>query len=356
MMSSNQRSWRRIATEESFYIPEVAEAQHVLSKSVWDNLDMRKIERRTSPEAPLYRKLIDLEGERLLVMDQDDVAMQLLSLTTPGVQLFDPHTATRLAALVNDRLAELVSRHPTRFAGLAALAPQDPQGAVKEMERAIKDLKLHGFIINSHTQNEYLDLPKYWPILEAAEALDSAIYLHPRGPADTMAAPLADYGMEGAAWGYQIDAGTHAVRMILSGLFDRFPRLKIVLGHMGETIPFMLWRLDYFSPEGTARRNGKAASTLLPSEVFKRNFWITTSGMEFVPALKYAIEVLGAERIMWAVDYPFMPSAPAASFLDNADISDAERELIYHENAERLFRLPTGIAEATRQGEHCERE
>ena len=346
--ASSGPPWRRIATEESFYIPEVAAAQHALSKSLWDNLDMRKIERRTSLQSPLYQKLIDIDGERLRRMDADGVSMQLLSLTTPGVQIFDADTATTFAARVNDRLAEIVSCYPDRFGGLAALAPQDPARAVVEMERAIRDLNLHGFIINSHTGNEYLDLPKYWPILEAAEALDSAIYLHPRGPAGTMAAPLADYGMEGAAWGYQIDAGTHAVRMILSGVFDRFPRLKIVLGHMGETIPFTLWRLDYFSPEGTARRNGKSASTLLPSEIFKRNFWITTSGMEFGPALKYSIDVLGAERIMWAVDYPFMPSEPAANFLDEADISDAEKELIYHENAERLFRLPTGVAETAR--------
>ncbi len=335
------RPWRRIATEESFYIPEVAQAQHALSKSLWNNLDMRRIERRTSLQSPLYQKLIDLEGERLRSMDQEGVAMQLLSLTTPGVQLFDPDTATTLAALVNDRLAEIVSRHPTRFAGLAALAPQDPQRAVKEMERAIRDLKLHGFIINSHTNNEYLDLPKYWPILEAAEALDSAIYLHPRGPADTMAAPLADYGMEGAAWGYHIDAGTHAVRMMLSGLFNRFPKLKIVLGHMGETIPFNLWRLDYFSPEGTARRGGRASSTLMPSEIFKRNFWITTSGLEFGPALKYSVEVLGAQHVMWAVDYPFQPSGPAVKFMNDVDIADADKELVFHGNAERIFRLPS---------------
>ena len=334
-------AWRRIATEESFYIPEVGQAQHALSKSLWNNLDMRRIERRTNPRSPLYQKLVDFEGERLRCMDEDGVAMQVLSLTTPGVQLFDADTATTLATLVNDRLAEIVANHPSRFAGLAALAPQDPARAVKEMERAIRELKLHGFIINSHTNNEYLDAAKYWPILEAAEALDSAIYLHPRGPADTMAAPLADYGMEGAAWGYHIDAGTHAVRMILSGLFDHFPKLKIVLGHMGETIPFNLWRLDYFSPEGTARRNGKEPATLMPSEIFKRNFWITTSGMESVPALKYSVEVLGAERVMWAVDYPFQPSGPAARFMDDADISNEAKERVFHVNAERLFRLPS---------------
>ena len=170
---SGGRPWRRIATEESFYIPEVAAAQHALSKSLWDNLDMRKIERRTSLHSPLYQKLIDIEGERLRTMDADGVAMQLLSLTTPGVQIFDAETATTFAARVNDRLAEIVARNPDRFGGLAALAPQDPARAVVEMERAIRDLNLHGFIINSHTGNEYLDLPKYWPILEAAEALDS---------------------------------------------------------------------------------------------------------------------------------------------------------------------------------------
>ena len=147
--------------------------------------------------------------------------------------MFHVDTATALASLVNDRIAEAVRKHPARFAGLATLAPQDPKRAVAEMERAIQRLKLNGFIINSHTNNEYLDQQKFWPILEAAEGLDAPIYIHPRAPADGMAAPFRDYRLEAAVWGYGVEVGTHAVRLMMSGVLDRFPKLKVVIGHMG---------------------------------------------------------------------------------------------------------------------------
>jgi 5-carboxyvanillate decarboxylase len=143
-------------------------------------------------------------------MDETGVDMHLLSLTAPGVQMFDADTATDLASLANDRLAEVIARHPTRFAGLASFAPHSPIRAAKEMERAIRELKLNGFVVNSHTNGEYLDDPKYWPVLEAAEALDACIYIHPRGPSDGMAAPFRDYGMWAALWGYGVEVGTHA--------------------------------------------------------------------------------------------------------------------------------------------------
>jgi 5-carboxyvanillate decarboxylase len=205
-----------------------------------------------------------------------------------------------------------------------------------EMERAIDTLKLNGFIVNSHTEGVYLDDPRCWPILEAAEALRAPLYIHPRAPSDGMAAPFRDYRMEGAIWGYAVEAGTHALRLMLSGVLDRFPRLRIVLGHMGEALPFWLWRLDYMASPGSraALRN-----ELKPSEYIQRNFAITTSGVEDPLALRFCIDKIGVDHIMWAIDYPYQPTAPAVKFLETAALSDQERAQIAFRNAERIFRL-----------------
>jgi predicted TIM-barrel fold metal-dependent hydrolase len=354
--AARQKDFRRIATEEAWAIPEQREAIAALARSTWDNLDVRNLRGGSSggsgggaPRpatdggpmeatlAALGRRLLDTDGERLALMDRDGVAMHVLSLTSPGVQLFDATTAVSMARLANDRLAQVVARHPTRYAGLASFAPQDPKAAVREMERAVRELKLNGFIVNSHTNNEYLDEEKYWPILEAAEALDSALYIHPRSPADTMARPFSDYNMHAAIWGFQAETGTHAMRIILSGVLDRFPKLKIVLGHMGESIPYNLWRADHWYHY----RRGIQRSSLQPSDVFKRNFTITTSGVEDPHVLDYCLKWLGADRIMWAIDYPYEESGPATRFMDEAPIPDSDRRKIFHLNAERLFRLPS---------------
>ena len=328
---------RRIATEEAFSIPEHLAAMLTLSKSTWDTLDLRLPRRSAVPGAPLYKGLTDIEVDRLRGMDKDGVDMHLLSLTSPGVQMFDADLACEIATLANDRVAEVVKRHPTRFAALAAFAPQDPKRAVKEMERAVTKLKLNGFILNSHTNGEYLDNPKYWPILECAEALDRAIYIHPRCPSDQMAKPYGDYGMYTAMWGFQAEVSVHCLRMILSGLFERFPKLKIVIGHMGESIPFNLWRCDYIY--GVHKGWGDIPGNEKPSDVFKRNFWITTSGVEHTPALKYCIDVLGPDRVMWAIDYPYQPSKPATDWMNGADISAKDKDLVFHGNAERIFHI-----------------
>jgi predicted TIM-barrel fold metal-dependent hydrolase len=281
-------------------------------------------------------RLLDLDAGRFADMDANGVDVHLLSLTSPGVQMFDRATAVALARLSNDRLSEVVRRHPARFAGLASFAPQDPPAAAKEMERAIGTLKLNGFIVNSHTENGYLDEQRFWPILEAAEALGAPLYLHARAPSDGMAAPFRDYRMEGPAWGYGLETSTHAVRLMLSGVLDRFPRLRIVLGHIGEALPFWLWRLDYMASPGVraALRN-----RLKPSEYFRRNFAITTSGIEDPAVLRLGVEKIGIDNVMWAIDYPFQPTAPAVAFLESAPLSDDERARVAHANAERIFGL-----------------
>ena len=346
---------RKIATEEAFTIPEIAEATREIVRQGGINLDLKLLSliydpppASDPPARPgdrdalartLLPRLLDVEGARLAEMDRFAVDLHLLSLGVPGVQMFRPDVAAALARLANDRMSEVIRRHPTRFAGLAAFSPQDPAAAVKEMERAIRTLKLSGFLVNSHTDNLYLDDPRFWPILEAAEALDAPLYIHPRAPSDGMAAPFRDYRMEGSIWGYGMETGTHAVRLMLSGVLDRFPRLRIVLGHMGEALPFWLWRLDYMASPGSraALRNA-----LKPSEYVRRNFAITTSGLEDPLVLRLCIDKIGLERVMWAIDHPYQPTAGAVSFLETAALSAEEREAVAHGNAERIFRIAAG--------------
>lgn len=353
---------RRIATEEAWSIPEHLDGEAAIARSVWNNLDVEM--HRPRPETPhgvhprakgpshgLFDRLCDpaasrhTDNERLKQMDELDIDMHVLSLTSPGVQLFDANTAVSMAALANDRMAEIVHSRPTRFAGLASFAPQDPSRAAKEMDRAINKLGLNGFIVNSSTDNEYLDDHKFWEIFEAAEALDAAIYIHPRCPSDGMAQPFRGYDMGAALWGFACETGTHAVRLMLSGVFDRFPKLKIVLGHMGENIPYHLWRTDHWM----VRRRHDYPSKLTPQEIFRRNFFITTSGLgQFEPAdeleccknvLKYCIDTFGADHIMWAIDYPYEEMPPAVEFMNKVEIADADREKIYHGTAERVFHV-----------------
>lgn len=337
---------RKIATEEACSIPEVAAALGEVARAGGESLDLKLLDGiyNVPADAPgaLLAQLLDIDAGRLKDMDDNHVDMQLLGLTAPGVQVLEAGRAAKLAALANDRLAAAVRRHPARFAALGTFAPQDPVAAVNEMERAIGKLHLNGFIINSHTNNEYLDQQKYWPILEAAEALGAPIYIHPRAPSDGMAAPFRDYRLEAAVWGYGMEVGTHAARLMMSGVLDRFPRLKIVLGHMGEAVPFWLWRMDHM---GNPAR-GRSPQKLKPSEYFARNFAITTSGVEDPLALQFCIDKIGVDNIMWAIDYPYQPSAPAVAWIDAAPLSPQQREKICSLNAERIFRIAPPVQPA----------
>jgi len=335
--------FRKIATEEAFTIPEVAQALRDVMKGPLGSLDRALVGGIYNREAGygvhnFLDGLLDVEDRRLKQMDELGIDMHLLSLTAPGVQMFDADTACELAALANDRLAEIIARHPTRFAGLASFAPQSPRRAAREIERAIGTKKLNGLIVNSHTNNEYLDDPKYWPILEAAEANDACLYIHPRAPSDGLKGPLQEYGMDSAMWGYGVEVGTHVVRMMAAGVFDRFPKLKICIGHMGEAVHFWLWRVTFMSDR--AQKAGRAPKTRLTiDEYFRRNFVITTSGVEDPLALEFSIKKLGIDSVMWAIDYPYQPMAPALAFMENAPVSDEHRAKLYHGNAERIFHI-----------------
>ena len=332
---------RLIATEEAFAPVEYIEEYLKLTKGL-DTAPSRYLSIYYSrPEA--VRQLTDLDY-RLAEMDEFGVDMHLLSIASPGVQAFDAGLGTELAALANDRLAAAIAQHPTRFAGLAAIAPQDPARAARELKRGIRDLKLGGAIINSHTHGEYLDDPKFWPIFEAAVECDAPIYLHPTFPSEAMIGPYSNYGMMGALWGFGADASLHVVRMILAGVFDRFPSLKLVLGHLGEGLAFWLGRLDNryqnILGRGGLEPLGMIRLARLPSEYFRANFYITTSGMMSDPPLRFCLDMFGAARILFAIDYPFEQTAEAVPFIRRAPLDDASMRKITHENAEALFRIP----------------
>ena len=338
--------YRRIATEEAFSLPEVYEAMRGWAATAdpaepdqdfWDFV--------CTQDGPglhrVRRQLLDVEHERLEIMDANGVDVQLLSLTAPGVQTFPAAEGTALARLANDRLAELIGKHPGRFAGLASVAPQDPMAAAAEIGRAVTELKLNGVIINSHTGSEYLDEQKYWPLLEAAEALGAPIYLHPRSPAAPMAAAFKKYGLETGIWGFQADAGLHGLRLICGGVFDRFPRLRIVAGHLGEALPFWLYRLDYMHAATVKARRYESMKPIVrkPSEYLRSNVWVTTSGMAWAPAIMFCRDVLGADRVMYAMDYPYEYTPEEVTAQDALPVGAAAKKAFFQGIAEQVFSL-----------------
>ncbi|HJX04169.1 MAG TPA: amidohydrolase family protein [Dehalococcoidia bacterium] len=343
----------------------IAVEEHVLTQGYLDYLRSRKEwpKRETVPEdggkferewwAPdRYRKMPlgvptrieDLGQGRLKEMDEGGIDMQVLSLSFPGVEFFNAADAMAVSKIVNDRLAQAVKQYPQRFAAFATIAPQDPQGAAAELERAVKELGLKGVMVNGSVQGEYLDLKKYWPIFAKAEQLDVPIYIHPKMPAQDMIKPYMAYpGLTQAMLGFAADASLHAMRLILSGVFDKHPGLKIILGHLGEALPFWIWRMDSRWYE-VKKFDHDAAEYYkdfkkTPSQYFKENFYVTTSGMFWAPALEFVARVFGADRILFATDYPYESVEEAVTFMDNAQLSQEDKENIYHSNAQRLLKL-----------------
>ncbi|OGA45681.1 MAG: hypothetical protein A3G25_03935 [Betaproteobacteria bacterium RIFCSPLOWO2_12_FULL_63_13] len=284
---------------------------------------------------PLLARLTDLGAGRLAEMDRCGIEMQLLSLAGPGVEELDVSDGAVLARKTNDELARAIGANPDRFAGLATLAYADPKGAADELARCVKHLGFKGGKLNSHVVGEYLDQPKYWCLFEAAESLGVPLMLHPKDPLPGVLGTLSDYpGLTQAAWGFTIDAGSHAMRLICSGLFDVFPRLRILLGHLGEGIPFWLARIDsHFarSPGAKIRRK--------PSEYFRENFIVTTSGMFVDPAFMCVLQTLGADSIYFAVDYPYESMDEGTRFIESVPIGEKDRDKICRTNARRLLAL-----------------
>ena len=287
----------------------------------------------------LLGRLLDIGANRIKDMDDAGIDMQVLSLTAPGIEQFDPKIGARLAQQSNDALAQIIGRHPERFTGFAALPAKDPDAAVKELERAVKDLGLIGWKTHSNYGDAYLDDKRFWPILAKAEKLDVPIYLHPTAP---MISQLQTYGfaLAGAPFGFGVETAMTMMRLILSGVFDAFPKLKIILGHLGEGLPFILQRIDfpYVRPHFKNDPGARPDLNKKPSEYLRHNMWVTTSGNYLQPAFMCTKEALGIDRILLSTDYPYEDAGECMQFLESLPLSATEKEKIYHQNA-RAFGL-----------------
>jgi 2,3-dihydroxybenzoate decarboxylase len=287
------------------------------------------------------RRIQTLGAERISDMDNSGIDMAVLSLTAPGVQLFDPETATALAISANDQLAEGISKYPDRYIGLAAFSPLDPGNAAKELERGVRKLDLRGGILNSHTLGTYMDDEKYWEVFEAAEALNVPIYLHPQTPSPQMIEPFLKRGLDAAVYGFACETGLHALRLIVSGLFDRFPKLQIILGHCGEALPFWLYRVDFMHGHISVSNRYDEVKPLKRRawDYLIDNFYYTSSGVGWAPPIQYIQDVIGVERMMYAMDYPWQFVPEEVGALDAMQIDEAAKKAFFEDNARKLFNI-----------------
>jgi len=316
---------RKIALEEHFTTAALAQ-KHVARPTHSESLFL-----------DIEQRLADFDQLRLETMDKAGIDLAVLSVTTPGVQA-EPHgpTAVRLAREANDLLAQQVQKRPKRYAGFAHLPTQDGGAAAAELERAVKQLGFKGALINGQTNGHYLDADIYVPFWECVQDLDVPVYLHPGEMHDRPAMFAGRPELDGPVWAWTADTAAHALRLVFAGTFKRFPRLKIILGHMGETLPFFLWRFD---SRWQMELGEELAPDALPSAIIKRNFAITTSGVCATQPLLLALDALGEDSVMFSVDYPYEDAQTAADFIEAAPISDAVRDKICHSNAERMLRL-----------------
>jgi uncharacterized protein len=289
----------------------------------------------------LITQLCDLGEGRIANMDAAGIDLQVLSLTAPGVEQLDPVEAVALARDTNDTLAAAVRRHPDRLAGFAALPTPDPQAAADELRRAVEVHGFKGALINGHSRGRYLDDSFFWPILACAEALGVPLYLHPTPPPQPVITDLyaGNYRSQvagvlaTAAWGWHIDTAIHVLRLILSGTLDQYPDLQLVIGHLGETLPFMLPRLERALPTELTGLDRPVSAYL------RENVHYTVSGFNWTPAFLDLLLEVGADRIMFSTDHPYASMTEAQAFLDQLPVSPADKERIAHGNAEQLLRL-----------------
>jgi uncharacterized protein len=289
--------------------------------------------------ARLLEQLTDLGEKRIAEMDNAGIDMQVLSLTAPGVEQLEPAEAITLSSEANDFLAAAIAKHPTRFGGFAALPTSTPERAAKELDRRVRQHGFKGAVINGHTRGRYLDDKFFWPMLERAESLRVPIYLHPTPPPKAVIdawfsgfSPIVAEMFAGPGWGWHIETALHTVRMILGGVFDRFPGLQIIVGHMGETLPFMIQRLDVMPAKMTGLQRPMSA-------YLRENVHYTFSGFNFTPTFLNLLLEVGVGRIMFSADHPYGSMVQARAFLEQLPVSPADREQIAHENAERLLNL-----------------
>ena len=322
-----------ITLEEHFQIPAVRKA---LAKLLPDAQNTSQL----ASSSPLVAQLEDLGAGRLKAMDTMGIDVQVLSYTPVGLPAIPAAEAVPLAREINDQLATAIATHPDRFAGFATLPMTHPEAAATEFERCVNTLGFKGALINGPTNEHFLDDPSFRPILETAAAFNVPIYLHPAPPIQAVqdsyytgfdpavSASFATYG-----WGWHMETGIHALRMILGGVFDLYPSLQLILGHWGEMIPFYLARFDEMLTPATKHLQRPVA------DYFLQQMYTTPSGMFTLPPFQLTLQMMGADRIMYAVDHPFLRRDHARAFLEEAPISPADRAKIAHSNAEKLLRL-----------------
>jgi predicted TIM-barrel fold metal-dependent hydrolase len=309
-----------------------------LEEHYWDReLAEHFTERGPEMRVPaLQERLFDLGALRIKEMDEAGIDLQVLSHGAPATQRLDAATAVPMARAVNDRLNEVVKAHPGRFEGFAVLPTADPKAAADELERAVTKLGFKGAMIHGLTNNAFLDEKRFWPIFERAAALDAPLYLHPAVPHKAVVdVYYRDYleqfpNLMTAAWGFGVETATQGIRLVLSGVFEKYPQLKIILGHLGEGLPFYLWRIDM------ALARTKASGF---RDTFRRHFWITTSGNFSTPSLLCCVMEMGADRILFSVDYPFVPNPPGVKWMETVPLGPEDRAKILHGNARRLLKL-----------------
>lgn len=312
---------RKIAVEEHFLCPSMEEYWRTLVPDFDPDILKKAI-----------AGLSDFGDLRLAAMDKGGISRAVLSLSGPGVQLEkDTATAIRKAQEANDLLAREIQKRPDRYAGFAHLAMQDPTVAADELERCVRDLHFCGAMINGHTHGQYLDHPSLYPFWERAEALGAPIYIHPADPIAPIPSLDGHTVLRRATWEWGFETGTHALRLVFGGTFDRFPKAKLMLGHLGESLPYLLWRFD-----SRAKLYGVKLQKP-PSEYIKSNIVVSTSGMFSAEPLICAISALGADRVMFSVDYPYESTDEASHFIDTVDIPQSTRDAICFDNARTYF-------------------
>lgn len=315
----------------------IALEEHVVFPAFLDYLAHAMPKVTAEVSADIVGRLSDFGEQRLAAMDAAGVGRAVLSLSGPGVQIErDTDAALRGARLANDLLATEIQRRPDRYAGFAHLALQDPMGAADELERCVRELGFVGAMVNGHTLGVYLDDPRFAPFWERLEALDVPLYLHPD---DSFVKP---YVLEGCdellkpTWEWTFETASHALRLVFAGVFDRYPRARLILGHMGETLPYVLWRLD----SRAALTTGNRPLAAPPSHYLRRNVYVTTSGQCADVPLIAALSALGEDRVLFSIDYPYEDSLTAARFIESAAISETARAKVCRGNAQALLRLP----------------
>jgi 2,3-dihydroxybenzoate decarboxylase len=315
-------------------VPKIALEEHFLCPGFEDYWKATVSDVDPKILAQVVARLSDFGELRLKSMDGAGIDRAVLSIAGPGVQAErDPVTAVDVARAGTDFLAREVQKRPDRYSGFCHLPMQDAKAAADELERCMKELKFAGCMINGHTNGQYLDHPSLAPFWERADALGAIIYIHPTDPVAPSPALDGHKGLRRATWEWTFETGSHALRLVFGGVFDRYPRARIALGHMGETLPYLLWRFDSRA-KLYGIKLGKA-----PSDYIKDNILVTTSGMCSAEPLNCAIAALGHDRIMFAADYPFEQAEEAGHWMDNVALDDKVRADIAHANAEKHFKL-----------------